>query len=220
MAVPFRIIGRTIADWWRNLIVLSLVNFLWLALLLPIVTAPAATAALCQVAWHVARHEGAEVGDFALAFRQQLLRSVPLFLFTILATAFIGFDVYYYVITLNGGIFRLESIITWTGVYLFIIWLQFIGYCWAHYTARPDIRFVGTLKNAAILTLRFSGSNLIVSIFMLILLGLSIFPILLVFVTFIIAALIMAESLIALAPELVGHPIDYVSPEEMIDPNK
>lgn len=217
LPTPIRTIAHTLADWWSEIYVLSLANFFWLLLLIPVVTAPAATAALFTVGWQTARHEGSSVREFFATFRQALLPSIPLGLLTLLGSAFVGFDLYYYMMTLNGGVLRLDSLVTWTAFYLLVIWMQFLGFCWAHFAARPDVGFRGTLKNAAILTFRFSGHNLIISLFALLLLGLSIVPILPIFVTFAISALLMAESLLELAPELVGHRADWVTPEERID---
>jgi uncharacterized membrane protein YesL len=217
LPTPLRAIARTLTDWWGELYVLSLANFFWLLLMFPIITAPAATAALFTVGWQTARHEGTSVREFFAAFRSCFISSLPLGLLTMLGSAFVGFDLFYYVMLLNGGLLRLDSLVTWTAFYMLIIWMQFLGYCWAHFAARPDVGFGGTLKNAAILTFRFSGYNLIISLFALLLLGLSIVPLLPIFVTFAISALIMAESLLEVAPELVGHRADWVPPEQRVD---
>lgn len=217
LPTPLRAIVRTMADWWGELYVLSLANFLWLLLLVPVITAPAATAALFTVGWHTARHEGTSVREFFAAFRNALISSIPLGLLTLLGSAFVGFDLFYYVLALNGGALRLDSLVTWTAFYLLLIWMQFLGYCWAHFAARPDVGFGGTLKNAAIITFRFSAYNLVISLFGLLLLGFSIVPILFIFVTFAISAVVMAESLLEIAPELVGHRVDWVPLEERVD---
>ncbi len=217
LPAPLRTILNTLADWWGEVYVLSLVNFCWLLLLVPVVTAPAATAALFTVGWQTARHEGSSVTDFFTVFRRSLVSSLPLGLITLLGSAFILFDLYYYVLMLNGGVLRLDSLVTWTASYLLVIWSQFVAYCWAHFAARPDVDLRGTLKNAAILTLRFPGHNLLVSLFAILLLGLSIFPLLPIFVTFALSATLMANSLLTIAPKLVGHKAEWVPPEERVD---
>jgi uncharacterized membrane protein YesL len=214
---PFRTIARGLGDWWGQLYVLALANFLWLLLLVPIVTIPAATAALYTLGWQTARHDGADMRDFFIAFRKSLISSIPLGLLTLLGSAFIVFDIYYYIELLNGGVLRLDSLVTWTGVYLLILWLQFLSYCWAHFAARPDVDFRGTLKNATILTLRFPAHNLVIALFALLLLGLSILPILPIFATFALIAVFTSESLLEIAPELVGHRADWVPEEQRID---
>ncbi|MBI5565753.1 MAG: hypothetical protein HY870_12735 [Chloroflexi bacterium] len=58
-----RIVGRAIALWWREFFVLTLFNIAWLALQVPIVTGPAATAAMYLVARKVIDGEYLELRD-------------------------------------------------------------------------------------------------------------------------------------------------------------
>lgn len=63
MLTAVRIIGRAIALWWREFFTLTLFNIAWLALQVPIVTGPPATAAMYIMARKVINREYVELRD-------------------------------------------------------------------------------------------------------------------------------------------------------------
>ena len=70
MGATLRVIGRAIRLWWREVYILILFNIIWFALQLPIITGPAATAAMYAVARRIAHDEFIEPSHGWQAFRQ------------------------------------------------------------------------------------------------------------------------------------------------------
>lgn len=73
MIKAFSVIGRTIALWWREFILLTFFNLAWLALQVPIVTGPPATAAMYALARRVVDAEWISPLDGWSALRQMFL---------------------------------------------------------------------------------------------------------------------------------------------------
>ena len=76
---------RFLWNCYDHLGLLILANLLWLALLIPIVTAPAATAGLFEIARKIANREEVRVRDFFTGFRRDLLPSSKVDALTLLA---------------------------------------------------------------------------------------------------------------------------------------
>ena len=70
MLTALQVTGRALALWWRNLGQLTLFNVAWLALQVPIVTGPPATAAMFVIARRVADGELLSLRDGLAAFKQ------------------------------------------------------------------------------------------------------------------------------------------------------
>ncbi len=73
MLTAIRIVAHAVATWWREVIVLTLFNIAWLALQVPIVTGPAATAAMYLIARKVIDGEYLELRDGPQALRAMLI---------------------------------------------------------------------------------------------------------------------------------------------------
>lgn len=201
---PLRVIIISLRDWWSEFLILGLLNFLYLLLLIPVITAPPATYALFSQARSLARHEGVTVRDFFLDMQANFLRAWKLGLVTILGSVVVGFDVYYY-----GAISAAYGPLAVVFLYAVVLWVQLIAYAWAMLTARPDLPIRDHLRNALIFTFRYPIHHLILGLFILLTTALAIT---LAFVVLILACIIAHVSLIDRAPELVGRPIDYVAP--------
>ncbi len=73
MLTAFRLTGRAIALWWREFAALVFLNIVWLALQIPIVTGPPATATMYVVARRVAHGELVSLQQTWLDLRRMFL---------------------------------------------------------------------------------------------------------------------------------------------------
>ena len=148
LAPAFR---RALWQTYDHLGILILLNLIWLALLLPVVTAPAATAALFDSARRIARREDVGVRAYFRSFRGLFLPSLLLGLFSA-ASAFIlwvGIDFYSH---LGGPMrypgFLLAALLVWLAVLIAL----------AHVHLMPllvhgERRFLPMLRKGALLAL-------------------------------------------------------------------
>jgi hypothetical protein len=144
------LLGRTLRLWWRELLPLVLLNILWFAFQLPIITAPIATAVVYAVARKVVDDEFVSAADAWHALR---MVAVPALLWGALNLA-IGFVVignfwaYRTEVGLIWALFR----VTWAAVGLgwFIVNLFY----WPFWLAAERPGLWSTLRNSALFVLR------------------------------------------------------------------
>lgn len=91
-----RVLGKFFWDSYDNLGIIILGNLLWFGLCLPIVTAPASTAALFSLTNHIAAGKGASIRDFWNGFRKYFLRSLSLGLIYLLLLAMLKSNLFLY----------------------------------------------------------------------------------------------------------------------------
>ena len=144
------LLGRTLRLWWGELLPLVLLNILWFAFQLPIITAPIATAVVYAVARKVVDDELVSAGDAWQALR---MVTVPALLWGALnlavALVVIGnFWAYRAEVGLVWALLR----ITWAAVGLgwFIVNLFY----WPFWLAAEQPRWWSTLRNSAVFVLR------------------------------------------------------------------
>ena len=156
MVEAFKVVGRAFAAWWGEWPLLMLLNLAWLALQIPIVTGPPATAAMYAMARRVADGEG--VGP-----RQawQSLRAMfwPAWgwgaVNLVLAVVVIGnFAAYGAAPGLGWAALRLA----WGS--LTVLWIAINLFYWPFWLAQADQRMVTTLRNALVMCLKAPGFGL------------------------------------------------------------
>lgn len=91
-----RVLRKFFWESYDNLGLLILGNLLWFSLCLPIVTAPASTAALFSLTNHIATEKRAVLGDFWKGFRRYFLRSLSLGLIYLLLLAMLISNLFLY----------------------------------------------------------------------------------------------------------------------------
>ncbi len=91
-----RVLRKFFWDSYDNLGVMILGNLLWFGLCLPIVTAPASTAALFSLTNHIAAGKKVSIKDFWDGFRKYFLRSVSLTLIYLLLLVMVESNIFLY----------------------------------------------------------------------------------------------------------------------------
>jgi uncharacterized membrane protein YesL len=156
MFEALRVFGRAFGLWWHELLLFSVLNLAWLALQIPIVTGPPATAAMYVMARRVADGEIVGVRDAWLALRQTFwaawgwgaLNGV------IAVVVAVNFMVYGSAPGLMWAAFRLA----WGTIAT--LWFAMNLFYWPFWLAQADRRLVLTLRNALLLYLKAPGFGL------------------------------------------------------------
>jgi len=112
---------------WRtydNLGLLVPANLIWIAFLIPVVTAPAATAALFHLARMIARHEPVGIRDFFSGFRIHFVPALKLGAFDLVAAAVIWVNIDFY--SRLGGAASIPGMVLaglfiWAGVFVLLM---------------------------------------------------------------------------------------------------
>ena len=148
LAPAFRTALWRVYDHLGQLIVL---NLIWLGLLVPVVTAPAATAALFDIARRIARNEPHGVRVYFRSFADLLLPSLGLGVFSVgvLFIIWVGVDFYSHL----GGALRypgylLAALLVWLGVFVLLMQAHLMPVL-----VHGDQRFIAVLRKSALLTL-------------------------------------------------------------------
>jgi uncharacterized membrane protein YesL len=151
--------ARAAEDWWYGLIPFAVINLLWFGCVITVVAGPPATAALLAVARDAAVGQGAEPSTFFWTLRRLFWRSWALGLITAAGTLFLLVDLRFYSEALQGtGLLASLGI----GVlgYIFLIWCEAVLIAWPLMVNQPEMALRDLLRNTAIFTLRYPGSNL------------------------------------------------------------
>jgi len=169
MINPFRVLIHAARLWWRDWIGMILLNILWLALQIPIVTGPPATAVLYAIAQRIHEDEYWEMQElwpllrelFWPAWRWALPNVILL-----LALA-VNFYAYQNVAGAGWAILRL----VWGA--LLILWLMLNLFYWPFWLSQADKSWRTTMANCGRFLLLNPWPSLILSLFALILLAVS-----------------------------------------------
>lgn len=150
MIKAFYVIGRAIALWWREFILLTLFNLAWLALQVPIVTGPPATAAMYALARRVVDAEWMGPLDGWLALRQMFLPAwkwgaVNLVIGLVLVVNFLA---YWEAPGLGWMILRL----LWGAIAL--VWFAINLFYWPFWLVQSDRRMMTTARNSLLLLVK------------------------------------------------------------------
>ncbi len=106
---------------YDNLGLLILANLVWLALCVPVITAPAATAGLFLLTSKIAAHEDASISDIFTGFRAHFLPALKLgaFTLTVVFLVWVNIDFYSH---MGGGAtipgMLLAALMIWTVVFI------------------------------------------------------------------------------------------------------
>ena len=118
MSDAWQVFRRTLSDLWDEMYLLVMVNVLWVALNLLLVTGPSATAGLFVFTHRLARGEEAGLCDFFAGFRRYFWRS---WLWTIVAGA--GFIILGGDVVLTGRLSSAGYVILIQGFFLALLFL-------------------------------------------------------------------------------------------------
>ncbi len=144
------VISRAFGLWWRELFLFILLSLFWLALQLPIITGPPATAAMYVIARRVADDELIDPRHGLEAFREMFVPAWKwgLVNLAILIPLFANFIFYSQQVGTGWTVLRL----VWGSLGSF--WFAVNIFYWPFWLAQSDQRVVTTLRNSAILVLR------------------------------------------------------------------
>ena len=152
------VIGLAFRLWWREVALLTALNLAWLALQIPIVTGPAATAAMYSVARRLADDEVLLPRHAWDALRQMLApawRWGAVNLLIVLALV-VNFTTY----ASAGG--WLWSGLRFVWGILALLWFALNLFYWPFWLAQSDQRLVTTLRNCLLLYVRAPAFGLTV----------------------------------------------------------
>lgn len=114
----WQVFRKTLSDLWNELYLLAIVNVLWVALNLLLVTGPPATAGLFVLTRRLARGKDAGLRDFFEGFRRYFWQS---WLWGIVAGA--GFFILGGDVVLTGGLSNADYVIFIQGFFLMLLFL-------------------------------------------------------------------------------------------------
>jgi uncharacterized membrane protein YesL len=150
------LLGGAIAAWWRELLFLLVLNFLWLVAQVSVVFGPPATAAMYAVAQRVLNHELVDFGDAWRAGKEAFAVSWAWGLAQLAVYAVLGYNLLFY--GARGGL--LLATLRWAWALLACAWFASNLYFWPLYLAQSDRRFLTTMGNALKMALLNPGYTL------------------------------------------------------------
>jgi uncharacterized membrane protein YesL len=151
-----RVFGRAFSLWWHEVLMLTVLNVAWLALQVPVVTGPPATAAMAAMARRVADGEPIGPREAWRALRQMfwpawgwgLLNGL---IFIVVVSNFAAYG------SAPGLLWAILRIAWGT---IAALWFALNLFYWPFWLAQSDRRLVTTLHNAALLLLKSPGLGL------------------------------------------------------------
>lgn len=153
VADAWQVFRKTLNDQWDELYLLAMINVLWVALNLLLVTGPPATAGLFTLTHRLARGEDAGLSDFFDGFRRYFWRS---WLWAIVAGA--GFFVLGGDVVLMGSLSNAGYVVFIQGFFLMLLFLWAFLLLYAFplmlEQERPSLRLA--LRNALVM---FAGNR-------------------------------------------------------------
>jgi uncharacterized membrane protein YesL len=170
MREALSLILRAFKLWWSEFFLLTILNFAWLALQVPIITGPPATAAMYVIARRIADGEEGSAREAARALRQMLLPAWKwgALNLIILAAVVVNFWAYNSAAGLAWDILRLA----WGTIAT--LWFAVNLFYWPFWLAQKDQRVRVTLRNAFVLYIKSPGLGLTVLIVCALLIAVSI----------------------------------------------
>ena len=172
MTDALRVVGRAMRLWWDELPLLTVLNLVWLALQIPIVTGPPATAAMYVVAQRLADGEMVGAREAWRALRQML---GPAWVWGAANVVIVA------VVCFNFAEFGAAPGLGWAALRLAwgviaTLWFAVNLFYWPFWLAQTDRRLTITLRNALVLYLKAPafGLTLLVGCAVLIVVGVGI----------------------------------------------
>ncbi len=172
MIRTFRILRASISAWYYELFILIAVNLTWLVLSLLILPIGPATAGLFHVANQVAKGEPLFFSLFWQGMRRHLKMSVQLSIVLIATTALLVVNIAFY-FGLSTSIGQIIGII-W--IYVLIFWALVMNYPFALLVEMDKPGIIKILRNSALLAMDNVVFTVSISLWTLIVIALSIFP--------------------------------------------
>lgn len=151
-----RLLGRAVGAWWRELVLLLVLNFLWLVAQITLVFGPPATAVLYALTRRVVDREIVDLGDAWQAGKRLFAAAWTWGAAQLVAYLVLGFNLLAY--RSAGGL--LVETLRYAWVLLALSWFAINLYYWPLYLAETDPRFTTTLSNAAKMALLNPGYTL------------------------------------------------------------
>ena len=166
----FRLFWKAIKAWWRELVLLLVLNFIWLVAQLTIVLGPPTTAMLYGIAEKVLDGELVGFEDAWKIGRDNFVRSwiwgVPqLVIYLLLVLNLMAYAD-------TEGAFVLGLRYAWT--LLLLVWFAINLYYWPFYFAQEDRSFRTTISNAAKMALLNPGFTFLYALLVIVLILLSV----------------------------------------------
>jgi uncharacterized membrane protein YesL len=164
------LIKRALALWWDELIVFTFFNVVWLALQIPIITGPPATAAMYAIARRVVDNELVDPLDGWRALRRMFVPAwkwgtVNLFFAILIVANFWGYR------QAEGQIWMILRLL-WSAIAL--VWFAMNLFYWPFWLAQSDRRMVNTLRNSLVLMLKVPGFALTLTVISALLIAVSV----------------------------------------------
>ena len=164
-----RLFARAVRLWWRELLFLLVLNFVWLLAQATVIFAAPATAALVAVAARVADEELVDFGDFWHALRANFGRAWVWGLAQLIVYGVLGFNLWYY----RGSESMVALALRYAWTLLALVWFAINLYFWPLNTEQADRRFTTTLANAAKMALLNPGFTVLYALLALALIAVS-----------------------------------------------
>jgi uncharacterized membrane protein YesL len=157
MFEALRVVGRAFGLWWRELLLLTVFNLAWLALQIPIVTGPAATAAMYVLARRIADGELIGLRDAWLSLRQMFWPALGWGVLNLVMAAVVSF---------NFAVYGAAPGLAWAALRLAwgtiaTLWFAVNLFYWPFWLAETDRRLGITLRNGLLLYLKAPGFGLV-----------------------------------------------------------
>jgi uncharacterized membrane protein YesL len=165
----FRVMGRTLKSAYDELFLVVYLSVLWWAGVLLIVTGPMATAGIHNVANRAANYKRVNGSFFWEGARQQIGRSIALYLLTILVPPLIGFSIAFY-FNQQGWLAIFGVLMAW-----FLLTLLMAGQYWFPLfwqQTEPGLKL--TLRNSFVLAIRHPLYSILILLFQLLLIAVSV----------------------------------------------
>lgn len=209
MGDALRVIGRALRLWWSELLLLTVFNLAWLALQVPIITGPPATAAMYVLARRLADGELIQFRDGWQALRQMLWPAWQWGALNLVIVVAVAGNFRFYAATpgLLWSVLRLA----W-GV-IATLWFAVNLFYWPFWLAETTPRLDLTLRNGLLLFLKTPGLGLTILVICTILIVVS------VLTTLPLAAALMAWlALLGVAGvDAALHPAENAGPDTGVE---
>jgi hypothetical protein len=150
------VLGRAFRLWWGEFFLLTLLNLAWLALQIPIVTGPPATAAMYVVARRLAAGEMLSLRDGWEALRQMMGPAWRWGVVNVVVVGVVLGNFWAYQDFLGWGWTALR--LAWGAIAL--LWLAANLFYWPFWLAQSDRRLVIALRNSLLLYAKSPGLGL------------------------------------------------------------
>jgi hypothetical protein len=138
MSKAFSVIGRAIALWWSNFMMMMFFNIIWLVLQIPIVTGPPATAAMYIIAYRLA--------DDKLIDPRDGWEALPRVFLPAIKWGVINFLI---VVVVIGNFWGMILRLTWGTIALG--WFAVNFFFWPFWLVQEDLSFRTTLRNGFVI---------------------------------------------------------------------